>query len=170
MRRRLKDINRTLSWLIVNEKHWNLRKLIKKTFSILKKRTNRYPETALNCVLNVGIGVSKTDDHDLVNFFIDEVIDMGFQTPMIGGVGNDWQIKVNKAHIQNIRTWMSLIEISPKWSTRLISALIIHLSLCGVFIKDTDLFPRDITKFLNSKIEPVYNLCKQLARLFPVIF
>ena len=166
----LKDINRTLSWLIVNEKHWNLRKLIKKTFSILKKRTSRYPETALNCILNVGIGVSKTDDHDLVNFFIDEVIDMGFQTPMIGGVGNDWQIRVNKAHIQNIRTWMSLIEISPKWSTRLISALIIHLSLCGVFIKDTDLFPRDITKFLNSKIEPVYNLCKQLARLFPAYF
>jgi pyruvate, orthophosphate dikinase len=166
----LKDINRTLSWLIVNEKHWNLRKLIKKTFSILKKRTSRYPETALNCVLNVGRGVSKTDDHDLVNFFIDEVMDMGFQTPMIGGVGNDWQIKVNKAHIQNIRTWMSLIEISPKWSTRLISALIIHLSLCGVFIKDTDLFPRDITKFLNSDIEPVYNLCKQLARLFPAYF
>jgi pyruvate,orthophosphate dikinase len=166
----LKDINRTLSWLIVNEKHWNLRKLIKKTFSILKKRTSRYPETALNCVLNVGRGVSKTDDHDLVNFFIDEVIDMGFQTPMIGGVGNDWQIKVNKAHIQNIRTWMSLIEISPKWSTRLISALVIHLSLCGVFIKDTDLFPRDITKFLNSDIEPVYNLCKQLARLFPAYF
>ena len=166
----LKDINRTLSWLIVNEKHWNLRKLIKKTFSILKKRASRYPETALNCVLNVGIGVSKTDDHDLVNFFIDEVIDMGFQAPMIGGVGNDWQIKVNKAHIQNIRTWMSLIEISPKWSTRLISALIIHISLCGVFIKDTDLFPRDITNFLNSKIEPVYNLCKQLAGLFPAYF
>jgi pyruvate, orthophosphate dikinase len=166
----LKDINRTLSWLIVNEKHWNLRKLITKTFSILKKRTSRYPETALNCVLNVGKGVSKTDDHDLVNFFIDEVIDMGFQTPMIGGVGNDWQVKVNKAHIKNIRTWMSLIEISPKWSTRLISALIIHLSLCGVFIKDTDLFPRDITKFLNSRIEPVYNLCKQLARLFPAYF
>jgi pyruvate, orthophosphate dikinase len=166
----LKDINRTLSRLIVNEKHWNLRKLIKKTFSILKKRTSRYPETALNCVLNVGKGVSKTDDHDLVNFFIDEVIDMGFQNPMIGGVGDDWQVKVNKAHIQNVRTWMSLIEISPKWSTKLISALIIHLSLCGVFIKDTDLFPRDITKFLNSRIEPVYNLCKQLTRLFPVYF
>ncbi|MFO8085560.1 MAG: PEP/pyruvate-binding domain-containing protein [Desulfobacterales bacterium] len=166
----LKDINRTLSWLIVNEKHWNLRKLIKKTFSILKNRTSRYPETALNCVLNMGKGVSKTDDHDLVNFFIDEVIDMGFQSPMIGGVGDDWQIRSNNAHIQNIRTWMSLIEISPKYSTRLISALIIHLSLCGILLKDTDLFPRDITKFLNSEIEPVYNLCKQLARIFPTYF
>ncbi len=166
----LKDINRTLSWLITNEKHWNLRKLVSKTFSILKKRTSKYPATALNCVLNVGKGVSKTDDRDLVNFFIDEVVDMGFQHPMIGGVGNDWQIKANGAHIQNIRTWMELMEVSPKWSTRLISALIIHLSLCGVFIKDTDLFPRDITTLLNSEIGPVYNLCKQLARLFPVYF
>ncbi len=166
----LKDINRTLSWLIINEKHWNLRKLIKKTFSILKNRTSKYPETALNCVLNMGKGVSKTNDHDLVHFFIDEVIDMGFQAPMIGGVGDDWQIRANHAHIQNIRTWMALIEINPKYSKRLISALIIHLSLSGVLIKDTDLFPRDITKFLNSDIGPVYNLCKQLARLFPTYF
>jgi len=38
-----------------------------------------------------------------------------------------------------------LIRFNPKWSTRLLSYLIIHLSLSGVFIKDTDLFPRDIT-------------------------
>jgi len=48
--------------------------------------------------------------------------------------------------------------------------LIIYLSLSGVFIKDTDLFPRDITRLLNSDIEPVYNLVKQLTRLFPVYF
>ena len=166
----LKDINRTLSWLIVNEKQWNLRKLISKTFSILKKRTAKYPGTALNCVLNMGKGISKTDDRDMVNFFVDEVIDMGFQRPMIGGVGNDWQIKANNAHIQNVRTWMELLELSPKWTTRLISALVVHLSLGGVFIKDTDLFPRDISQLLNSEIAPVYNLCKQLARLFPAYF
>jgi pyruvate,orthophosphate dikinase len=166
----LKDINRTLKWLIVNEKPWNLRKLIKKTFSILKNRTTRFPATALNCVLNMGKGVSKTGDRDLVTFFISSVIDLGFQSPMIGGVDNDWQIKVNSAHIKNLRTWLELIELNPVWSIRLISALIIHLSLCGVFIKDTDLFPRDITRFLNSNIAPVYNLCKQLARLFPSYF
>ncbi len=166
----LKDINRTLSWLIINEKPWNLRKLIKKTFSILKDRTTRFPETTLNCVMNMGKGVYKTGDHYLVSFFINSVIALGFQSPMIGGVDNDWQIKANSAHIKNLRTWMELIELNPVWSTRLISALIIYLSLCGVFIKDTDLFPRDITRLLNSDITPVYNLCKQLARLFPSYF
>ena len=166
----LRDINRTLSWLIARESLLNTSNLIHKTFSILKTQTSKYPATSLNCVLNMGKSVYKTDDGDLVNFFIDYVIDLGFQSPMIDGVGNDWQIKVNSAHILNIRTWLELIELDPKWSTRLLSYLIIYLSVCGVFIRDTDLFPRDITRLLNSDIEPVYNLTKQLARLFPVYF
>jgi len=166
----LRDINRTLSWLIARESLLNTSSLIHKTFSILKTQTRKYPATSLNCVLNMGKSVYKTDDGDLVNFFIDSVIDLGFQSPMIDGVGNDWQIKVNSAHILNIRTWLELIELDPKWSTRLLSCLIIYLSVCGVFIRDTDLFPRDITQLLNSDIGPVYNLAKQLARLFPVYF
>ena len=166
----LRDINRTLSWLIARESLLNTSNLIRKTFSILKTQTGKYPATSLNCVLNMGKSVYKTDDGDLVNFFIDYVIDLGFQSPMIDGVGNDWQIKVNSAHILNIRTWLELIELDPKWSTRLLSYLIIHLSICGVFIRDTDLFPRDITQLLNSDIGPVYKLTKQLARLFPVYF
>ncbi|MDH3882115.1 MAG: pyruvate, phosphate dikinase, partial [Desulfobacteraceae bacterium] len=166
----LRDINRTLSWLIAHESHLNIGNLIHKTFSILKTRTHEYPATTLNCILNMGKGVYKTDDSDLVKFFIEYVIDLGFQSPGISGVGNDWQIKVNSAHILNIRTWLELIELNPMWSTRLLSYLIIHLSICGVFIKDIDLFPRDVTKLLNSGIGPVYNLVKQLCRLFPVYF
>jgi len=166
----LRDINRTLKWLFSQEKDWNLRKLIQKTFIILKNRTRQFPTIALNCVLNMGKGVYSTDEIDLINFFIDSVIDLGFQYPNLSGVGDDWQVKVNNAHIQNIRTWLGLIEIHPKWSTRLLSSLIINLSLGGVFIKDTDLFPRDITRLLNSEIGPVFNLAKQLARLFPVYF
>ena len=89
----LREINRTMSWIIGHEDYKNVQKLIQKTFSILKARTGEFPATALNCVLNMGKAVYKTDDSDLVNFFIDSVIDLGFQAPMIGGVGNDWQIK-----------------------------------------------------------------------------
>jgi pyruvate,orthophosphate dikinase len=60
--------------------------------------------------------------------------------------------------------------LNPKWSKKLLSSLIINLSLGGVLIKDNDLFPRDITRLLNSSISPVYNLVKQLARLFPSYF
>jgi pyruvate,orthophosphate dikinase len=166
----LREINQTLGWIIENENYRDIQKLIQKTFSILKVRAGMYPATALNCVLNMGKGVYKTDDIDLINYFIDSVIDLGFAAPDIQGVDNNWQIKVNKTHILNIRTWLELIEVDPKRSTRLLSALIIHLSLYGVFIKDIDLFPRDITQFLNSGISPVFNLAKQLARLFPVYF
>jgi pyruvate,orthophosphate dikinase len=166
----LREINQTLTWIIVHDHYRNIQYLIRKTFSILKESAGRYPATALNCVLNMGKGVFKTDDLDLVNFFIDSVIDLGFQAPNLQGVDDDWQIRVNSAHIQNIRTWMELIELKPKWATRLLSGLIIHLSLCGVFIKDIELFPRDVTRFLNSGIAPVLNLTKQLMRLFPVYF
>jgi pyruvate,orthophosphate dikinase len=166
----LRDINRTLTWLIGNETHWYIRKLMEKTFSILQKQTDAFPATALNCVLNMGKGIYQTEDSELVNDFIEQVIELGFQAPMISGVGDDWQVKVNPAHIQNIRIWMELVDLGPKRSIRLISCLIVYLSLCGVFIKDTDLFPRDITRILNSNIGQVYNLIKQMARLFPVYF
>lgn len=166
----LRDINRTLSWLIAHETSLNISKLLKKTFSILKTRVNEFPTTVLNSVSNMGKGVYNTDDIELINLFIDYVIDLGFQSPMIKGVGNDWQIKVNPAHIQNLRIWLDLIRLNPRRSVRLLSHLIIHISLTGVFIKDTDLFPRDITRLLNSDIGPVYNLIKQLTRLFPAYF
>ncbi len=165
----LREINRTLCGLISNEGRMYSERIIEKTFSIVRARVEEFPATALDCVLNMGKGVYESNT-ELITFFIDSVIDLGFQAPMIEGVGNDWQIRVNATHLQNTRTWLQLIELSPKWSTRLLSYLIIHLSLCGVFIKDTDLFPRDITRLLNTNIEPAYNLVKQLAKLFPVYF
>ncbi len=166
----LRDINRTIGWLIQNESYHHISKLMERTFSILKNQVEQFPATTLTCVLNMGQAVYQTDEIDLVNHFIDRMVELGFQTPMLGGVGNDWQIQVNPAHLQNVRTWLELIECKPRWSSRLLSSLIIKLSLYGIFIKDTDLFPRDITRLLNSDIGPVYNLVKQLARLFPAYF
>jgi len=166
----LRDINQTLTWIIVNENYRNIQQLIRKTFSILKERSQSYPATALTCVLNMGRGVYKTDDIDLVNFFIDALIDFGFQSPAVQGVDDEWRIRVNSSHLLNIRTWLELIKQNPKRSTRLLSALVIHLSLGGVLIRDIDLFPRDVTGLLNSPVNPVYHLVKQFARLCPVFF
>ncbi|MBN1626156.1 MAG: pyruvate, phosphate dikinase [Deltaproteobacteria bacterium] len=166
----LREINRILSFLIGSLEPDEMKPLIDKTFDILRESVNKYPGTALNCMQNVGKAIYKTDESDLVAYFLDSVIDLGFQTPEMKGVSDRWQVMVNPAHIQNIRTWMEIIELNPKWSKKMISSLIIYLSLCGVYIKDTDLFPRDITLFLNSDIGNVYNLTKQLMRLFPVFF
>ncbi len=166
----LKDINATLGWLIGQENSPYITQLILQTFTILKLRSQAFPEATLNAILNMGKGVYNTGDSDLVKFFIQCVIDAGFQFPDIQGVGHNWQVKSNHAHVLNIRVWLELISMNPHWSISLMSRLTIYLSICGVFIKDTDLFPRDITHLLNSPIEPVYNLLKQLTRLFPVYY
>jgi pyruvate,orthophosphate dikinase len=166
----LRDINRTLIRLIADQPPRYVHRLIQKTFHILRANVHRFPTTALACVSNMGQAIYQTEKRELIDAFIDAVVSLEFQTPGIKGVGNDWQILVNSAHIQNIRTWLNLIEFNPKQSTRLLSHLIIYLAVCGVFIKDTDLFGRDITRFLNADIGPVFNMAKQLARLFPAYF
>ncbi|MFZ5564825.1 MAG: PEP/pyruvate-binding domain-containing protein, partial [Thermodesulfobacteriota bacterium] len=166
----LREINTTLTHLISGSDIKRSRELIKRAFLVLRDQTARFPATALNCVRNVGESVYKTGDAELVDFFIDRVISLGFHAPMVEGVDNDWKIKANNAHIQNIRAWLGLIRQNPQRSSRLLSALIIHLTLSGVFIRDTDLFPRDITELLNSDIGPVYNLVKQMTRQLPVFF
>lgn len=166
----LRDINDTLSNLIGDEDFKKDINIIDQTFSLLKKHKSKYPETILDCIHKIGEAVYKTSKIELINHFIDRVVDHGFQFPMIEGTGDDWQIKSNITHVKNIRVFLDLTAQDPKRSKRLLSALIISLSIGGVFIKDTDLFPRDITKFLNSEIKPVFNLAKQLSRLLPAFF
>ncbi|OQX64173.1 MAG: pyruvate, phosphate dikinase [Desulfococcus sp. 4484_242] len=166
----LREINRTFAEIITCEPYPVVQQYLNKIFRTLRRNIERFPVTGLNCILNIGRGVYDTDDSDLVDAFIDGVVSLGFQAPEFQGVGDDWQIRANAAHIQNIRTWLELIELSPKWSKKLLSSLIIHLSLSGVLIRDTDLFPRDITRLLNTDIGPVYNLAKQLGRLLPAFF
>lgn len=166
----LREINSTLTHLIGDEDFKKDINIINQAFFLLKEHKGKYPETVLDCIHKIGDAVYKTSKIDLINHFIDRAVDHGFQFPMIEGTGEDWQIKSNAAHVNNIRVFLDLIGQHPKKSRRLLSALIISLAIGGVFIKDTDLFPRDITKFLNSDIEPVFNLVKQLARLLPAFF
>ena len=166
----LRDIHRSVAWLIDHVDRQILGPFLDKTFQILGLSAVKYPHTALTSILKMGQAVYRTDDSDLVEHFQSLVVGLGFQTPELKGVSNNWQVQANPAHIQNIRVWLELIGQNPRWSKKLLSSLIIYLSLSGVFIKDTDLFPRDITALLNRDIKPVFHLVKQLCRLLPVYF
>ena len=63
-----------------------------------------------------------------------------------------------------------MIEGNPELARRLIAALVVHLKVGGVFIADTDLFQKDISRLLNSGIGPVYHQVKHLLKIFPVYF
>ena len=110
------------------------------------------------------------NNHPLVDTFIEELVAFGFQHPDVKGSTTEWQIQVNPAHIQNIRSWLEIISRKPRWTKKLLSALIINLKLKGVFVRDTDLLQKDISRLLNADILPAYNLLKQLLRIFPIYF
>ncbi|HMM11557.1 MAG TPA: PEP/pyruvate-binding domain-containing protein [Bacteroidales bacterium] len=135
----------------------------------------RFEQTSavLDFQLTLGLKVIDLDQSpqkEIVNHFEKKLIAFGFITPGMVFVDEDWQLSVNPNHIKNIRVWLQLIESSQSVMEKLLSALIVNLSLGGIFISDTDLFQREITKILNSNIAPYYKKVKQLTRIFPVYF
>jgi len=168
---------------------WNLNKMLQQTIDELdieevKDFTNQIFEFAeelrsdhtssiLDIFETLGkkiIDLERENPSHLISFFENKLIDFGFETPGIVFVNENWQLSVNENHIKNIRVWLELIEYSESEMEKLLSALIINLKIGGIFINDTDLFQRDISKILNSEIAPFYKKVKQLTKIFPVYF
>ncbi len=167
------EINRCLGKVFGQTGDQDLNEFVKKVFTSMK-RTGRggrqHQSKIIDCITTLAKGVFDQNNHPLVDSFIDELIAFGFQYPDIEGSTEEWQIRSNPSHIENIRSWLRIIGFRPRWTKRLLSALIINLEQKGVFVKDTDLFQKEISGFLNSDITPCYNLAKQLLRLFPIFF
>jgi pyruvate,orthophosphate dikinase len=168
----LREINRSLSMVFKEERPENLDAFVRKGFATLKRTSFRshYQDTIFSCISTIAKEIFRQNNHALVNTFIEEVIAFGFQYPEVQGSTAEWQVQVNPAHIKNIRIWLEIIALKPRWTKRLLSALIINLKLGGVFVRDTDLLQKDISAFLNTDLSPAYNLAKQLLRMFPIYF
>ncbi|OIP91653.1 MAG: hypothetical protein AUK55_10770 [Syntrophobacteraceae bacterium CG2_30_61_12] len=166
----LREINFDLARWIQEEAHQDLRERLGALFEVLAKSLESYPEAALQCVRTIGLEILDTDNSELIEYFIARVIRIGFQTPNLGGVSDQWQVLVNPSHLTNTRIWLELVKRKPKRTKSLLAALIVNLSLGGICIRDTDLFQKDVSELLHSPIKPIYNLVKQLAKLFPIYF
>ena len=142
-------------------------------FDLAEELKQDYMSAVLDFQLTLGlkiIDVDQTEMKEIVNDFEKKLIAFGFVTPGNVFVGEDWQLSVDENHIKNIRVWLELIEHAKSPMEKLLSALIVNLKLGGIFLSDTDLFQREITKVLNSNITPYYKKVKQLTRIFPVYF
>lgn len=166
----LREINHTLVELIRKEPPERMEKFLLKTFSLLRSSVGNYAQTALQCIQTIVGEVFNRGYSPLVEVCLEQTLHFGFQYPGVRGVNADWQLIFNPHHLLNVRVWLDLIARNPKWCSTLLSALIINLKLGGTCIRDTDLFQREVSKLLNADIEPVYNLIKQLTKLFPVYF
>ena len=166
----LREINRGLVRLIQQQTFEEIKDFLRQAFQLLKANVHKYPHTSLQCIQVLGDEVFDRGNSRMVEAFLWEAVRFGFQHANVTGVDENWQPLANPAHLGNIRVWLHLIMREPKWCSTLFSALIIHLKLSGTCVKDTDLFQRDITELLNHPIEPIYNLCKQFAKLMPVFY
>lgn len=124
----------------------------------------------LDSILTLGKEIINTQNRSLIHHYEKRIIKFGFVNPGVTYLTNNWELKVDPNHIKNIRVWLDLIEHDPETMKKLLSALIINLRIGGIFIFDTDLFQKDVTKLLNSKISPIYKQIKQLTRIFPIYF
>jgi len=123
-----------------------------------------------DCLETLGSGIAQRADYKLTAHFVKRVISVGFESPQIRGVSEEWEVWVNPHHLQCLRCWLRIIENDPQRYERLLSALVIHLSFNGLFVSDTDLFQRDVSALLNSDVADAFSLIMQLVQLFPVFF
>ncbi|MCD6199117.1 MAG: phosphoenolpyruvate synthase [Deltaproteobacteria bacterium] len=166
----LRQINRSLLYLIRTADLKQLQEILSRSFALLKQQVGNFPRTALQCIEALGSEVVRRDDTRLIELFLNQVVRFGFQPPGIKGVDAEWHILSDPAHLQNIRVWLKLVEQRTSVCGTLLSALIINLKLAGTCIRDTDLFQKDVSRLLNCDIEPTYNLVKQLTKVLPVYF
>jgi pyruvate,orthophosphate dikinase len=166
----LREINFEIGRWIRYEPADRLERLLDRILKALKISLRDHPQSALQIIRTMGLEILATDHRHFITFFLKQIVQLGFQPPMLGQVNDRWQVSVNSAHIPNIRAWLDIIKANPLRCRPLLSALIVNLFLGGIFVRDTDLFQKDVSQLLNAPIRPVYNLVKQLAKLLPVYF
>ena len=167
------NMNRMLRDAVDEMQRDEIESFIDTIFSLAQELRGDYMSAVLDFQLTLGlkiIDIDQTEQRDIVNYFEKKLINFGFVTPGKVFVNEDWQLSVDENHIKNIRVWLELIEHSKYPMEKLLSSLIVNLKLGGIFLSDTDLFQREITKILNSNISPYYKKVKQLTRIFPVYF
>ena len=164
------DLNRMLRIVCSECSEKEMLGFIERIFILFETQKSSHMNTLLDCILTLGREVVAQGVPAIMNYFTDKLINFGFIPGSVHGVNREWQVSVDKNHVKNIRVWMELVECAPLKMFKLLAALMVNLRIGGIFISDTDLFQRDITRLLNSDIAPIYKMVKLLARIFPVYF
>ena len=128
------------------------------------------PAMRFRCYEVVGVAIGEVGARRAADHLIDDLLTWPFEHPEANAATDDWRTVVNPHHLANIRCWLSLIRSNPTLFERLAAALTVQLRLGGVFLADTDLFQRDISRLLATDLKPVWFTIKQLLRSFPVYF
>jgi pyruvate, orthophosphate dikinase len=164
------DLNKILRTIVKQLTPEQTQEFINYVFGIFDEIRDELYHIILDCILTLGKELTEHERNELIPFFEQKVIEFGFAFPGEVKITDQWKLHVNPNHLKNIRVWLEIIETAPLKYRKLLSSLIANLKLGGIFIFDTDLFQRDVTRLLNTDIRDAYKQIKQLCRLFPVYY
>ena len=164
------DLLAVVRQLMKPERHMDVDRILSRLTRFFRMRDNQFLLMRFQCYEAIGVAIGEAGNVAAADHVIEDVLSWRFQYPEIQGATDEWETVVNPFHLPKIRCWMHIIESNPALYERLAAALNVQLRLGGVYIADTDLFQRDVTRFLNADIKPIYFVAKQLLRAFPVYF
>ncbi len=151
-------------------RHMDAEKILTRLTAFFRGRDNEFLLMRFQCYEAIGVAIGESGNARAADRVINDILFWKFQYPDIRGATDEWEVVVNPYHLPKIRCWMHIIESNPALFERLAAALNVQLRLGGVYIADTSLFQRDVTRFLNADIRPIYFVAKQALRTLPVYF
>lgn len=152
------------------DRHTDAIRILARLTAFFRNRHDQFMLARFACYEAIGVAIGEAGNVRAADHLIEDLLSWRFQYPDIRGATDEWETVVNPYHLPKIRCWMHIIESNPALFERLAAALNVQLKLGGVFIADTELFQRDVTRFLNADIRPIYFVAKQLLRTLPVYF
>ncbi|HEY5168804.1 MAG TPA: hypothetical protein VIK03_05360, partial [Thermoleophilia bacterium] len=166
----MSDLLDVVKQMMQPDRHTDAIRVLERLTAFFRDRDNEFLLTRFACYEAIGVAIGEAGNVTAADHLIEDILYWKFQYPDISGATDEWETMVNPYHLPKVRCWMHIIESNPALFERLAAALNVQLKLGGVFIADTDLFQRDVTRFLNADIRPIYFVAKQLLRTLPVYF
>ncbi|MCX6371890.1 MAG: PEP-utilizing enzyme [Actinobacteria bacterium] len=152
------------------DRHMDADRILSRLTAFFRDRDNEFLLMRFQCFEAIGVAIGEAGNVKAADHLVADILYWRFQYPDISGATDEWETVVNPFHLPKIRCWMHIIESNPALYERLAAALNVQLRLGGVYIADTDLFQRDVTRFLDADIRPIFFVAKQLLRTLPVYF
>ncbi len=164
------DLLDVVKELMRSGSHTHAERVLSRLTTFFRAHPGEFLLVRFQCYEAVGVAIGEAANVRAADHLIEDILYWDFEYPDIRGATDEWETVVNPYHLPKIRCWLHIIESNPALFERLAAALNLQLRLGGVYIADTDLFQRDVTRFLNADIQPIYFIAKQLLRTFPVYF
>jgi pyruvate,orthophosphate dikinase len=164
------DLLGVVKQLMHPDRHMDADRILSRLTAFFRGRDNEFLLMRFQCYEAIGVAIGEAGNVRAADHLIEDILYWKFQYPDIRGATDEWETVVNPFHLPKIRCWMHIVESNPALFERLAAALNVQLRLGGVYIADTDLFQRDVSRFLNADIRPMYFVAKQLLRTLPVYF